>query len=144
MEKVQTIANHTRWHPIYHFVLAPMMLINLIYSVVRLVQNPGWDSAEYVFLAIALVILTLLARTNALRVQDRLIRLEEQLRIEKLLSPNLATSTMKFRPSHFIGLRFASDEELEALVERVSSGELKDLKEIKKAIKTWRPDDFRV
>lgn len=144
MEEVQSMATHTRWHPIYHFVLAPMILINLIYSIVRLVLTPGWDRAEYVFLSVVLVILALLVRLNALRVQDRLIMLEERRRFEKVLSPELAAKSMNLRPSHYIGLRFAPDEELETLVARVVSGELDDLKEIKLAVKEWRPDFFRV
>lgn len=144
MERVQTIANHTRWHPLYHFILAPMVLIYFIYSIVRLVLSPGLDRAEYVFLAVALVILTWLVRLNSLRVQDRLIRLEERLRFEKVLSPELAASAMNLRTSHYIGLRFASDDQLEELVAKVVSGELDDLKEIKMAVKDWRPDFLRV
>lgn len=144
MDKVQDLSNHTRWHPPFHFFLAPVMLINLIYSVVRLIQDPGWDRGEYMLLAVALVVLTLLSRGNALRVQDRLIRLEEQIRFSKVLTPELSAKAMNLRASQYIGLRFASDEELPELVQKVVDGEVSDVKDIKTSVKKWRADFFRV
>ncbi len=144
MEMTQDYQTHTRWHPPYHFVLAPIILINLIYSLVRLIQDPGWDRAEFFLLAVGLVILTLVARVNALRAQDRLIRLEEQLRFSKVLPPELAAKAMNLKPSQYIALRFASDDELSDLVNKVVGGELTEQKEIKMAVKSWRADFFRV
>ncbi|NNE68227.1 MAG: hypothetical protein HKN33_16810 [Pyrinomonadaceae bacterium] len=144
MERTQDYSTHTRWHPIYHFVLAPLMLIHLIYTIVRLVQDPGWDRAEFVLLAVALVIITFLVRINPLKAQDRLIRLEEQLRISKILPPDIAEKGMSLKASQYIALRFAPDEELEELITKIDSGELKEAKEIKLAIKSWRGDYFRV
>ncbi len=144
MQATQDYNSHTRWHPIYHYVLAPIMLIHVIYTLVRLVQDPGWDRAEFFILSIGLVILTLLARVNALKAQDRVIRLEERLRFEKVLSPELAERASNFRASHLIALRFAPDSELTGLVQKIVDGELSESKEIKLAIKDWRPDFFRV
>jgi hypothetical protein len=144
MADIQDYNSHVRWHPIFHFVLAPLMLVNFVYSIVRLVQDPGWDRVEYLLLAIGLVILTLLSRTYAIKVQDRVIRLEEQLRFGRLLDGDLADKAMNLKHSQYVALRFASDEEVPGLVERIASGELKDQKEIKLAVKNWRADHFRV
>lgn len=144
MEKIQDFKTHVRWHPPYHFVLAFIMLINLIYAVVRLVQDPGWDRGEFVFLSVGLVILTLLARTYPLKAQDRIIRLEERLRLATILGPEAAPKAMNLKPSQYIALRFASDEELPGLVSKIEAGELTSQDEIKKAITNWRADHFRI
>lgn len=144
MEKMQDFKSHVRWHAPYHFVLALIMLINLIYSIVRLVQDPGWDRGEFVLLSVGLVILTLLARTYPLRAQDRIIRLEERLRLATILGPEEAPSAMNLKPSQYIALRFASDEELPGLVSKIQAGELTSQDEIKRAVVNWRPDHFRI
>ncbi|MDH3492777.1 MAG: DUF6526 family protein [Acidobacteriota bacterium] len=144
MEKTQDFKTHVRWHPPFHFVLAPLMLINLIYSIVRLVQDPGWDRGEFVLLSVALVILTLLTRNYPLKAQDRIIRLEERLRLATILGPEAAPKAMNLKPAQYIALRFASDEELPELVSKIEDGELTTQNEIKTAITNWRPDHFRV
>jgi hypothetical protein len=82
-------------------------------------------------------------RTYALKVQDRVIRLEERLRMEKLLPPELMSRFEELSVGQIVGLRFASDGELPALVLRALDERL-DPKQIKKAIQTWRPDTHRV
>ncbi len=121
-----------------------MILINLIYSILRLVQDPGWDRWEFVFLSIGLVILTLLARTQALTAQDRIIRLEERLRYESVLPSDLARKAVNLEVGQIIALRFASDAELPALVERTLNGDFEKPNDIKLAIKAWRADYLRV
>ncbi len=143
MAETQTYANHTRWLPPYHFFLAPLMLINLIFWIVRMYQVPNWNHGWMILLSIGLVALTLLARTQALTVQDRLIRLEENLRFEKVLSAELAEKAAELKTGDIIGLRFASDEELPDLVERTLNGEFEKPKDIKLAIKNWRGDYLR-
>jgi hypothetical protein len=81
----QNFANHTRWHPPFHFFVAPVMLINVIWAVVVLVKNPDWNAAWWVVVSVALSVLAFLVRLNSLQVQDRLIRLEEKLRYQQLL-----------------------------------------------------------
>ncbi len=144
MDNSQDYKNHVRWLPVYHFVLAPMILINLIYSILRLVQDPGWDRWEFVFLSIGLVILTLLARTQALTAQDRIIRLEERLRYESVLPSDLARKAVNLEVGQIIALRFASDAELPALVERTLNGDFEKPNDIKLAIKAWWADYLRV
>ena len=144
MADTQTYANHVRWLPPYHFFLAPLMLINLIYWIVRMVQVPSWDHGWMILLSLGLVALMLLARTQALTAQDRVIRLEERLRYKEVLPSELAEKAMSLRTSDYIALRFASDEELPELVEKTLNGGFEKPKDIKLAVKEWRGDYLRV
>ena len=140
----QSYASHTRWHPLFHFFLVPVMVINFIWSIVLCYQYPGWTQGWWVVVSLALVVLMFIVRTNSLKVQDRLIRLEEQLRCQRILPADLAQRARGLRVGQMIALRFAPDEELEALVSEVVEGRLKKPAEIKQAIKNWRADTFRV
>jgi hypothetical protein len=140
----QTYANHTRWHPPFHFFVMPVLVINVIWSTVYFVMHPGWNQAWWIVVSLALPVLGLLARTNSLRVQDRLIRLEEQLRCQQLLPADLAQQARSLTLGQNIALRFAPDEELAALVGEVLAGKLTKSVEIKRAIKSWRADNLRV
>lgn len=144
MAENQTYQNHVRWHPPFHFVLTPILLINLIYAIVRLVQDFNVDRVEYLILAVGLILLGLLARVNALKVQDRVVRLEERLRYNEVLPKELADKTHGLRTSQIIALRFASDEELTAMIERTLNGEFEKPDQIKRAVKNWRGDYLRV
>jgi Family of unknown function (DUF6526) len=144
MAAQQNYQNHVRWHAPHHFVLTPILLINFIYAIVRLVQEPNIDRAEFLLLSIGLLIMSILVRINALRVQDRLIRLEERIRYEKLLPADLFVETNKLSRSQINALRFASDEELPALIRRTLNGEFLKNGEIKSAITNWRGDYLRV
>lgn len=140
----QSYARHTRWHPLFHFFLVPIMVINFIWSIVLCYQYPGWTQCWWVVVSLALLVMMFLVRTNSLKVQDRLIRLEEQLRCQRILPADLAQRAGGLRVGQYIALRFASDEELEALVTEVVEGRLTQPAEIKRAIKNWRADNFRV
>ncbi|MEP6788578.1 MAG: DUF6526 family protein [Acidobacteriota bacterium] len=147
MPEQQTYANHTRWYPLFHFVVMPLLLLNFLEHVVRSFINSGTDRVEQIFwtiFSVALVLLALAARTMALRAQDRVIRLEERLRYRDLLSPELAARASALPASQMIALRFASDGELVSLVERTLAGEFAKTKDIKMAIKDWRGDYLRV
>jgi hypothetical protein len=144
MATTQNFANHTRWHPPFHFFVLPVMLINFIWSVVEFVRAPGINSGWWVIVSLALAMLTFFVRTNSLRVQDRIIRLEEKVRYQQVLSPALAQQPTALTTGQIIALRFASDEELEDLVGQVAAGRLAKPKDIKRAIKNWRADTFRV
>ena len=141
---LQTYANHTRWHPPFHFFVMPVLVINVIWSTVYFVMHPGWNQGWWIVVSLALPVLGLLARTNSLRVQDRLIRLEEQLRCQQLLPADLAQQARSLTLGQNIALRFAPDEELPALVREVLAGKLTKSAEIKRAIKSWRADNLRV
>lgn len=140
----QTFANHIRWHRPFHFFVVPVMLINFIWVVVLFVKSPGWTAGWWIVFSAALVVLTFLVRLNSLKVQDRLIRLEERIRYQQILSPALLPQTSALTTGQIIALRFASDHELEGLVTAVLSGKLTKSGEIKRAIKDWRADTFRV
>jgi len=144
-DKTQSFTNHAQFVPAYHFFTSPMALIFVIWSVKRLISNPGADTAYMLVGALALFGVVAVSRLSPLRAQDRLIRLEEQLRYTRLLPADLATRAQAtFSPRHYIALRFASDAELASLVETVIKSPALTGKEIKSKIKTWRPDTFRV
>jgi hypothetical protein len=140
----QNFANHTRWHPPFHFFALPVMLINFFWAVVMFVKAPSWNSGWWIVVALALAMLTFFVRTNSLKVQDRIIRLEERLRYQQVLSPSLAQQISALTPGQIVALRFAADEELEELVSAVTAGKFVKTKDIKQAIKNWRADHFRV
>lgn len=144
MPETQNYRNHTRWFPLQHFILTPILLFNFVYQGVRLYQTPNWDQAVSLLLAFAFIALAIAARMQALRAQDRVIRLEERLRMKELLPPELYARARQLRTSQLIALRFASDEELPALVERTLAGEFQSTKEIKLAVENWRGDYLRV
>lgn len=142
--KPQTFDNHAKFVTSYHFVLTPILLVYLLFTIWRLIQEPGLGTVVGLLLAIGLVIMAALLRFWPLTVQDRLIRLEETLRMRALLPAELQGRIHELRRGQFVALRFAPDEELPGLVERVLAGELKSGKEIKAAIRNWKPDYFRV
>ena len=141
--KPQTYANHTRLDPLFHFFLIPVLLITLIATIVHLVRHPHLGSAWHVVFVLALLDMAFLCRTNALRAQDRLIRLEERMRLATLLGEPLRARIGELNERQLIALRFASDAEVPALVERTLRENLTP-KQIKQAIQSWRPDTFRV
>ncbi len=144
MAATQTYSNHTRWNPLVHFVVTPLLLLNFLSHVVRLFMEPSWAMAFWTLLSFTLILMSVAARLQALTAQDRLIRLEEKLRYREVLSPELAGRFNQLRTSEVIALRFASDAELGGLVERTLKGEFAKPNEIKKAIKDWRSDHLRV
>ncbi len=143
MADQQNYKNHVRWNWLVHFVITPLLIFHLIWVAVTLYLYPSWDRAEYLLLAAVLLMLSFAARIQALTVQDRLIRLEENLRYRLLLSPELAARAADLSRGDVIALRFAPDDELPELVQQVLDGKLKTRKEIKLAIKNWRGDHLR-
>ena len=139
----QTLANHVRLDPPFHFFVLPVFAISWIISVVLAVRHPGFLHVWIVIFNTALIVAVTRIRQYALKVQDRVIRLEERLRLAALLPESLRPQIAKLSVSQLIALRFASDEEVPALVERTLSANL-SRRDIKKFIKNWRPDDWRV
>jgi hypothetical protein len=144
MPEQQTYANHVRWYPLVHFVIFPLLTILLIWSIVNLVMAPSAGNLWNLLLIIGVVLLSFAARLQALKAQDRLIRLEEKLRYRELLGSDLCARAESLRTGQMIALRFASDGELGELMERVLKNELTTSKEIKMAIREWRGDYLRV
>jgi hypothetical protein len=146
MSEPQSYRNHSRFEPMFHFFVAPVMLLNVIVTIVVLVHHWPYHLLLHfwlVIMALALFLLTGIARSYALKVQDRVIRLEEQLRYLRLLAPEQVVAAQALTIKQIIGLRFASDAELPALLERTVAENLSQ-KAIKQAIVSWRPDTFRV
>lgn len=139
----QSYANHTRWLAPYHFVVAPILLLHVLLSVRDAVQHPGWWPWWSVLVALAIAAAAGLARSQVLTVQDRLIRLEETLRLQRLLPETEHDEIARLSRKEIVALRFASDDELPALFRRVRAGEFADPKAIKQAIRNWRPDELR-
>ena len=139
----QTYANHGRFYPLFHYFVAPVLLLNLFYTIWRGIQRPSLDTIWAVVLAAGLVGTATAARLMALTVQDRVIRLEMRLRLNQLLSPDLQRRIGDLTPAQLVGLRFASDAELSELVRRALDGSLKTTKEIKQAVRNWQGDYLR-
>lgn len=149
----QNYANHAKLVPMFHFVTFGILVINLIVQLMQLFRalvpvGPGprwpWPYALLgVAMAVALVLLAWYARVFALAVQDRVIRLEERIRLTQLLPEDLRGRIGELRTGQLVGLRFASDGEVAELVRRVLAGELKTNGEIKRAIVSWREDHQR-
>lgn len=144
-DATQSYANHRRFFPLFHFIAFPLLVANLIVRIIYAWRH--WDARLALWeiaLAFALICLALAARRMALTVQNRLIRLEETLRLQRCLPDDLRGRVGELSSGQLIALRFCGDEaELAALTRSILSGELKDRNDIKKSIKTWRPDTLR-
>lgn len=141
----QQFANHAQYTPLYHFFTSPLALIFLVWSITRFFKVPSYDTGYMLVGALAMFGVVSVSRLSPLRAQDRIIRLEEQLRYQRLLPAALAEQAMAaFSPRHYIALRFASDAELAGLVEKVIANPAMKGKEIKQQIRTWRADYFRL
>ena len=143
-EKVpQNFSNHSRLDPPFHLFVLPVFALTVIITIVHLAMHPGLHSAWVVVFALAAMAAVLKIRLYALKVQDRMIRLEERLRLAILLDKPLRAHINEFSESQLVALRFASDAELPALVASALSEKLSN-KDIKRAISQWRPDYWRV
>lgn len=142
-EAPQTYANHTRWDPLFHFFIVPVFLITLIGMIVVALRHPNIHSAWMVVVTVALLTLAVKTRLYALKVQERVIRLEERLRLSTLLAEPLRSRIGELTVSQLIALRFASDAEISALVGATLTNNWSRA-EIKKQITNWRADEFRV
>jgi hypothetical protein len=142
-KKPQTYANHTRWDPPFHFFALPVFALLAVASMVYFIWRPGLHSALMFVVAAALATVVVKSRLSALRVQDRVIRLEERQRLALLMPEPLRSRIPELTEDQLIALRFASDTEVAKLAERALLEKLSRA-DIKKAIQTWRPDYWRV
>jgi hypothetical protein len=139
----QSYANHARLDPPFHFFLAPLLIVAVILSIICLVRHPGLDSTLWLLLAVGLFLTAEKARSYALKVQDRVIRLEERMRLSMLLPEEARPRIAELTEPQLIALRFAPDAELPALAVRALNEGLTK-KQIKASIQSWRADTFRV
>ncbi len=145
MAQPQSFKNHTRFDPLFHFIAMPLLVANFIVAIVDTVHH--WPHGHFLFswwivMSLVLIVLAGALRGATLRVQDRIIRLEEQLRLADLLPESQLGLIEKLTIRQFIGLRFASDAEAPALADRAVAENLSD-KQIKQAIVNWKADDHR-
>ena len=149
----QNFSNHAKFVPMFHFFLLPALLLNLIWAVrwffPRQVNTLfGFQvfmgHLVNLIVAIALIVMAFLARTFALGVQDRVIRLEERIRYERLLPEDLKPRIGEFTINQLVALRFACDAELPALARKVLDAKISERKAIKQMVQNWRPDYQRV
>ena len=146
MAKPQSFQNHARFDPAFHFFILPLLLINLGFSIYATIH--AWPVHRHthlwwIVMSIVLFVLAGLMRGYALKNQDRIIRLEEQLRLADLLPENQLSLIDSLTIDQFVGLRFASDAEVASLAQRAVAENL-NRKQIKQSITNWRPDNNRI
>ena len=141
--KPQTYENHGKFDPPFHFFMVPVAFITTIAVIVHAVRFPSAWSIWLVVVALAATVAVFKIRLYGLRVQDRVIRLEERMRMMSVLAEPLRSRIAELTDAQFIGLRFASDAELPALVQRALDEKL-DRKQVKQAVKDWRADYSRI
>lgn len=142
-DEPQSLKNHSRVDPSYHLVLYAVLLINLGLAITHLIKNVNIDSEWVVILSIAIFIPVWKLRTYPLKVQDRVIRLEERLRLQSLAPADWRTQIYRLTEDQLIALRFASDDEVVELAKHTLEHNL-TRKQIKERIKSWRADDWRI
>jgi hypothetical protein len=148
--KPQTFANHSRLDPPFHFFVLPVFGVALVLALVHFFAHmmhsdfrDNFHAFLLILLASALVVAAFKIRLYSLKVQDRVIRLEERLRLMTLLPEPLRSRIPELTEGQLCALRFASDAEVAKLVERTLRENLSRA-DIKKSIQTWRPDYWRV
>jgi hypothetical protein len=141
--RTQNFANHRRVFPLYHYFAAPIFALNIVYTAILAVRAPTLGNIWSFVFALGIGASLLAARTMVLIVQNRIIRLEQRLRLVSLLPDHLRGRIVELNLSQLVGLRFASDGELAPLVERCLAGELKNGDDVKRAITNWQADFLR-
>ena len=142
-DRIQTYKNHARFFPPFHFFAIPVLLLNLINALRHVFLAPNRSTGFAALVAAGILMLGLSARNMVLRVQDRLIRLEMQLRLRGVLPAPLSGRVQELTPQQLVALRFASDAELADLVRDVLDGKLSTQKAIKMRVKEWQGDWMR-
>ncbi|OFW18162.1 MAG: hypothetical protein A3H97_00875 [Acidobacteria bacterium RIFCSPLOWO2_02_FULL_65_29] len=143
MDQGQTFQNHGRVEPVYHIGVFGLFILNFLWSAWQMRNGITGENVMGLLLAIGLLLLFFAVRPMILRVQDRLIRLEMQLRLQKILPADLQPRVKELTVRQLIALRFASDAEMADLVREVLGGKLASGKEIKMKIKNWQGDYLR-
>jgi len=139
----QSFKNHAKMVPLFHYFVVPVLLLNAIWAGRAAAQAPGSVTILAFATASALLVLAFLARVFALKVQDRVIRLEMRLRLRELLPASVHHRIAEFTPGQLVALRFASDAELADLAQAVLRDQISDKKTIKSMIKVWNADHLR-
>jgi hypothetical protein len=138
----QNLKNHARtdW---WFMVLGLIVVVNLIIAIVSLLHVRNFHHVWVLILSLALIVLWLRVRQYPLKVQDRVIRLEERLRLQAMAPPEWQKQIQQLSEDQLIGLRFAGDDEVVALARQAHAENL-NRKQIKERIRNWRADTWRV
>jgi hypothetical protein len=137
----QSYSNHTKYVPPFHFFVLPVLALNLIWGIYHMWKlHFSFEGIVSLLLALALAVGFLYSRVFALSVQDRVIRLEERLRLSRILPDDLKARIDEFNVPQLVALRFACDQEIPALARKVLAENLQSRKAIKQLVKTWRSD----
>ena len=139
----QSFKNHARFDPLFHFFLTLVVMANVVIAIVYAVHHFRFYSVWLVVLAVAAFFALFKLRLYPLKVQDRVIRLEERLRLQALAPPEWHAQIYRLTEDQLIALRFASDEEVVELAKQALEQNL-TRKQIKERIKSWRADTWRV
>jgi hypothetical protein len=139
----QSLKNHARFDPPFHFVLLLIVLANLVFAGFHLWHHRNISSAWFLVLSLVVIIPVTKLRSYPLKVQDRVIRLEERLRLQALAPAAWHAQIYRLTEDQLIGLRFAADDEVVDLAKQALEHNL-TRKQIKERIKDWRPDNWRV
>jgi uncharacterized membrane protein YcjF (UPF0283 family) len=142
-KKPQSFANHARFDPWFHFFAIPVFGISVIATVVHFIMHPSLRAGWIFVVSVAALVSVFKIRVYALRNQDRIIRLEERLRLMTLLTEPLRSRIPELTESQLIAIRFACDAEVPTCVDSTLAGKLSRA-DIKKAIQSWRPDYWRI
>ena len=142
-QSTQSLKNHTRLFPPFHFFVLPVLTINLIIAIQNVYRSSTGSAWWALVMAAALLGLALFARAMVLTVQDRVIRLEMRLRLNEVLPAELKNRVHELTPRQLVALRFASDAELPDMVREVLAGRLVTSKAIKSRVKDWQGDYLR-
>ena len=140
----QNFHNHRRLVPGYHVGVFGIFVLNFVYQVVHFFRFPSVAAAVGTLTALGLLGLVFYTRIFALKVQDRVIRLEMRLRLKEILPADLRARVQELDAGQLIALRFASDAEMADLVREVLTNQIHSRDEIKRRIRDWQADDLRV
>jgi hypothetical protein len=143
MSEPQSLKNHGRFDPPYHFFLAIIVIANIIIAIIHAVHHFRFYPVWLVVLSLAAFVAVFRMRAYPLKVQDRVIRLEERLRLQALAPAEWHAQIYRLTEDQLIGLRFAADDEVVVLAKLALEQNL-NRKQIKERIKSWRPDNWRV
>ena len=142
-DKPQSLKNHARVDPPFHIFTFGLYVANLVFAIVSEVRHPDWITTWYLVISLLVIVPILKIRLYPLKVQDRVIRLEERLRLQALAPSEWHAQIYKLTEDQLVGLRFASDDEVVELAKQALEHGW-NRKQIKERIKSWRPDDWRI
>jgi hypothetical protein len=139
----QSLKNHAKLDPPYHVFIFLVLVVNLVFAIYQEIRHHDLASAWFLFLSVAVVVPLLRLRQYPLKVQDRVIRLEERLRLQSLAPAEWHTQIYRLSEDQLIALRFAGDDEVLDLAKQALEHNL-NRKQIKERISSWRADEWRV